>query len=87
MTTLTLGSICLLAGFMLGVVASKKAQKKRLMHFAKTITEGYFQNTLLSGLAKILFYEHANDVFEISVHGVIYKVFQRDKDIFYEKKV
>lgn len=86
MTTLTLGGLCLLAGFMLGVAVSKKAHKERLTHLGNTLDEGYFQNTLLSGLATILFHEHADNVFEVPVHGVIYRVFQQDKDILYEKK-
>jgi hypothetical protein len=84
--TMTLGFFSIVAGFILGITISKKAHEEQLIHLGDTIDEGYFQNLLLSGLVTILFHEHAENVFEVPVHGVIYKVFQRDKDIIYEKK-
>ena len=84
--TAILGGLCLLLGFILGVAAMKKAHKKQLQDLGSAIGDGYFHNTILSGLATILFHEHAENVFEVPVEGVIYKVFQRDKDILYEKK-
>lgn len=84
--TFQIAVLCLSAGFLLGIAVSKKAQRERTAQLGRTLDEGYFQNILLSGLATILFHRHADDVFEVPVQGVIYKVFQRGKDILYEKK-
>lgn len=76
---------CLLGGHC-GIKLYQIAEKKRLSQIGHTLSEGYFQNMLLSGLARILLQQKPGKVFEIKAEDAVWKVSFEHDDIVYRKK-
>lgn len=86
MTLFLISAVCFLGGFFAGMVVLQMTHNSDMQHLGNTLNEGYFLNTLLTGLAQILFHEHQYTVFEVPVHGAVYRVYQEENDILYTKK-
>jgi len=86
MTLFLIGAVCFLGGFVAGMLVLQITHQSDIHHLGNTLNEGYFLNTLLTGLAQILFHEHKHTVFEVPVHGAVYRVYQEENDILYTKK-
>ena len=86
MTVFLISTVCFLVGFACGVLVAKQANDADMQHLEHVMSEGYFLNSLLTGLAQVLFHEHQDTVYEVPVHGTIYRVYQEENDILFKKK-